>query len=244
MIGKVHSIETCGTVDGPGIRYVLFTQGCPLRCQYCHNPDSWKVGDGKAMNVDSILADVLKYKTYMQFSGGGITVSGGEPLLQTDFVGELFKKCKENNIHTCLDTSGYIEPHKADPVLDHTDLVLLDIKSYNPLVFKDITGVAIDKTLAFAEHLDRRGIPVWIRYVLVPDLTDNPEDIESLAKYLAGLSNIERIDILPFHKMGEYKWEQLGYDYKLTDTSPPEAKELEMAQDILLKYNLPLHIEA
>ena len=150
MIGNIHSIETCGTVDGPGIRYVLFTQGCPLRCQYCHNPDSWKPGDGNKMSVSEIVKDVVKYKPYMQFSGGGITVSGGEPLLQPDFVGELFKECKKNGVHTCLDTSGYIKLDQADPVLDYTDMVLLDIKSYNPLVFKDLTGVPIDSTLAFA----------------------------------------------------------------------------------------------
>lgn len=240
MMGKVHSIETCGTVDGPGIRYVLFTQGCPLKCQYCHNPDSWKVGDGKEMSVDTIIKDVIKYKSYMHFSNGGITVSGGEPLLQPDFVRELFKKCKANDIHTCLDTSGYIKLDKADPVLDYTDLVLLDIKSYNPLVFKDVTGVAIDATLAFAKHLAKRNIPVWIRYVLVPGLTDDPEDIEALAKFLTTLTNIERIDILPFHKMGEYKWEQLGYDYKLTDTPSPEPEDVKMAKDILLKYHLPV----
>lgn len=242
MMGKVHSIETCGTVDGPGIRYVLFTQGCPLRCQYCHNPDSWKIGDGKEMSVDTILEDVIKYKPYMKFSNGGITVSGGEPLLQADFVGELFKKCKENDIHTCLDTSGYIKLDKADPVLDYTDLVLLDIKSYNPLVFKDVTGVPIDTTLAFAEHLSKRNIPVWIRYVLVPGLTDDPKDIEALAKYLTTLTNVERIDILPFHKMGEFKWEQLGYDYQLTDTPSPKVEDVRMAQDILKKYNLPIQI--
>ncbi len=241
MMGKIHSIETCGTVDGPGIRYVLFTQGCPLRCQYCHNPDSWKIGEGSEMSVDAIVKDVVKYKPYMQFTGGGITVSGGEPLLQPDFVGELFKQCKDKNVHTCLDTSGYIKLDKADPVLDYTDLVLLDIKSYNPLVFKDVTGVAIDSTLAFAKHLAERNIPVWIRYVLVPNLTDDPEDIEALAKFLTTLRNVERIDILPFHKMGEYKWEQLGYDYKLTDTPSPEPEDVAMARDILLKYDLPIH---
>ena len=241
MMGKIHSIETCGTVDGPGIRYVLFTQGCPLKCQYCHNPDSWKIGEGNEMSVDSIIKDVVKYKSYMQFSGGGITVSGGEPLLQPKFVGELFKECQKNSIHTCLDTSGYIKLDKADPVLDYTDLVLLDIKSYNPLVFKDVTGVEIHNTLAFAKHLADRKIPVWIRYVLVPGLTDHLEDIQALAKYLTTLNNVERIDILPFHKMGEYKWEQLGYDYQLTDTPSPEAEDVKIAKDIFLKYNLPIH---
>ncbi len=242
MMGKIHSIETCGTVDGPGIRYVLFTQGCPLKCQYCHNPDSWKVGEGKDMSVDTIIKDVVKYKPYMKFSGGGITVSGGEPLLQANFVGELFKECKKNDIHTCLDTSGYIRLDKADPVLDYTDLVLLDIKSYNPLVFKDLTSVPIDSTLAFAKHLSDRNIPVWIRYVLVPNLTDDPEDIEALAKYLTSLNNVQRIDVLPFHKMGEYKWEQLGYDYQLTDTPSPEKEDVDMANNIFLKYNLPIQL--
>ncbi|HHX62011.1 MAG TPA: pyruvate formate lyase-activating protein [Epulopiscium sp.] len=242
MMGKIHSIETCGTVDGPGIRYVLFTQGCPLRCQYCHNPDSWKLGEGTEMSVDAIVKDVITYKPYMKFSGGGITVSGGEPLLQPDFVGELFKECKKNDIHTCLDTSGYVQLDKADPVLDYTDLVLLDIKSYNPLVFQDVTGVAIDSTLAFAKHLSDRNIPVWIRYVLVPNLTDDPEDIEALANFLTTLNNVERIDILPFHKMGEYKWEQLGYDYKLTDTPSPEKEVVDMAKNILLKYKLPIQL--
>lgn len=240
MIGNIHSIETCGTVDGPGIRYVLFTQGCPLRCQYCHNPDSWKPGDGNKMSVSQIVTDVVKYKPYMQFSGGGITVSGGEPLLQPDFVGELFKECKKNGIHTCLDTSGYIKLDQADPVLDYTDMVLLDIKSYNPLVFKDLTGVPIDSTLAFAQHLSERNIPVWIRYVLVPGLTDSLEDIEDLAKFLTTLRNVERIDILPFHKMGEYKWEQLGYDYQLADTSEPSQDDVVMAQNIFKKYHLPI----
>ncbi len=242
MIGNIHSIETCGTVDGPGIRYVLFTQGCPLRCQYCHNPDSWKIGDGNKMSVDEIVKDVVTYKPYMAFSGGGITVSGGEPLLQPDFIEELFKQCKKHDIHTCLDTSGYINLHQADPVLDYTDLVLLDMKSYNPLVFKDLTGVPIDATLAFADHLSKRHIPVWIRYVLVPDLTDDPTDIEALAKYLTTLKNIERIDILPFHKMGEYKWEQLGYDYQLTDTPEPSNDQIAVAQNIFKSYNLPIEI--
>jgi len=241
MKGKIHSIETCGTVDGPGIRYILFTQGCPLRCKYCHNPDTWALQNGKDADTEDLIKDIVKYKSFMHFSGGGVTISGGEPLLQPDFVKDLLQKCKANNIHTALDTSGFISIEKADHVLDYTDLVLLDIKSYNPEVFKNLTGVPLDPTLQFAKHLDERKIPVWIRYVLVPNLTDDPEDIDHLAQYLSTLSNVERIDILPFHKMGEYKWEQLGYKYALADTIEPSQTEVETATAIFKKYNLPIH---
>nr|WP_307991203.1 pyruvate formate-lyase-activating protein [uncultured Niameybacter sp.] len=240
MIGRIHSVETCGTVDGPGIRYILFTQGCPLRCKYCHNPDTWKMNDGREEDTADLIRDIVKYKSFMKFSGGGITVSGGEPLLQPEFVKDLFMKCKQEDIHTCLDTSGFVSIEKANPVLDYTDLVLLDIKSYNPTVYKDLTGVSLDPTLAFAKHLNDRNIPVWIRYVLVPDLTDNDQDIEDLAQFLTTLTNVQRIDILPFHKMGEFKWEQLGYEYSLLDTEQPTKESVAHAKDILKKYNLPV----
>lgn len=242
MKGRIHSIETCGTVDGPGIRYIVFTQGCPLRCKYCHNPDTWKMQDGEEMDTTDLVSDIIKYKSFMQASGGGLTVSGGEPLLQPEFVKDLFIKCKEKGVHTCLDTSGFVKLEVADPVLDYTDLVLLDIKSYNPEVFKDLTGVPLDPTLAFAKHLDQRGIPVWIRYVLVPNLTDSEKDIEDLAQFLATLKHVERVDLLPFHKMGEYKWEQLGYDYALLDTPQPSKDEVTKALNIFKKYNLPIRV--
>ncbi|WP_070001135.1 pyruvate formate-lyase-activating protein [Cellulosilyticum sp. I15G10I2] len=241
MKGKIHSVETCGTVDGPGIRYILFTQGCPLRCKYCHNPDTWALQNGKEADTDDLIKDIVKYKSYMQFSGGGVTISGGEPLLQPEFVKDLLQKCKANNIHTAIDTSGYVSLSTADPILDYTDLVLLDIKSYNPDVFKDLTGVPLDPTLHFANHLNERKIPVWIRYVLVPGLTDDAEDIDHLAQFLASLKNVERIDVLPFHKMGEYKWEQLGYKYELADTIEPDLSEVTAAQEIFRKYNLPVY---
>lgn len=240
MKGKIHSIETCGTVDGPGIRYIVFTQGCPLRCKYCHNPDTWKMEDGQEIDSDTIAQEALKYKSFMTCSGGGITVSGGEPLLQPDFVKDLFMKCKKNGIHTALDTSGFVNLIAANPVLDYTDLVLLDIKSYNPYVFKDLTGVPLEPTLNFARHLAERNIPIWIRYVLVPGLTDNPHDIEQLAKFLSTIKTVERIDILPFHKMGEYKWEKLGYHYELLDTSSPSPEEVSAAKNIFKAYHLPI----
>jgi pyruvate formate lyase activating enzyme len=198
--------------------------------------------DGKEVDSESLINDVLKYKSYMQFSGGGITISGGEPLLQPEFVMDMFKKCKANGIHTALDTSGFVKIETADPVLDYTDLVLLDIKSINPKVFKDLTGVPLDPTLAFANHLKERQIPIWLRYVLVPGLTDNPEDIEQLAKHLTTLTNIQRIDLLPFHKMGEYKWSQLDYEYALTHTPQPTRQQVLDAKAIFQKYNLPIHM--
>lgn len=240
MKGRIHSIETCGAVDGPGLRYIVFTQGCPLRCRYCHNPDTWKMQDGKEETTEDLIKDIVKYKTFMNASGGGVTVSGGEPFVQAAFLKDLLMKCKENGLHTTVDTSGYVSLDVADPVLDYTDLVLLDIKSFNPNAFKDLTGVELDRTLAFAKHLEERNIPIWIRYVLVPNLTDNEEDIEGLAKFLTTLKNVERIDILPFHKMGEYKWEQLGYEYSLADTHEPSIDETNKAHAIFAKYNLPV----
>lgn len=240
MKGRIHSIETCGAVDGPGLRYIVFTQGCPLRCQYCHNPDTWKMTDGKETTTEELIEDIVKYKPFMQASNGGVTVSGGEPFMQPEFLKDLFIKCKENNLHTTVDSSGYVDLKVADPILDYTDLVLLDIKSYNKEVFKNLTGVPLDRTLAFAKHLEERGIPIWIRYVFVPNLTDNHDDIEALAQYLSTLTNVQRIDILPFHKMGEYKWEQLGYDYALTDTKEPSKDETDAAAAIFKKYNLPI----
>ena len=240
MKGRIHSIETCGAVDGPGLRYIIFTQGCPLRCRYCHNPDTWKPSDGKETTTEELIEDIIKYKTFINASHGGITVSGGEPFMQPEFLRDLLMKCKEEGIHTAVDSSGYVDIKIADPVLDYTDLVLLDIKSYNKEVFKNLTGVSLDRTLALAKHLEERGIPIWLRYVFVPDLTDNLKDIEDLAKFLSTLTNLQRIDILPFHKMGEYKWEQLGYDYTLTDTKEPSIDETNAAADIFRKYNLPV----
>ena len=240
MKGRIHSIETCGAVDGPGLRYIVFTQGCPLRCKYCHNPDTWKMSDGKEADTEELIKDIVKYKTFMKCSNGGVTVSGGEPFMQADFVRDLFMRCKEEGLHTALDTSGYVKLEKAEPVLDYTDLVLLDIKSYNPETFKNLTGVELAPTLAFAKHLEERNIPIWIRYVYVPDLTDNEEDIDNLAKYLSTLKNVERIDILPFHKMGEYKWEQLGYEYELKETQEPSVEVTNAAKAIFEKYNLPV----
>ncbi|GMQ57135.1 pyruvate formate-lyase-activating protein [Vallitalea sediminicola] len=238
VIGKIHSIETCGTVDGPGIRFVIFMQGCPLRCKYCHNPDTWELGDGEEKTVEELITEIKKYKSYMKFSGGGVTVTGGEPLLQGKFVKELFIRCKEEGIHTAVDTSGYIFNDTTKEVLDYTDLVLLDIKCYDTDAYKNITGVSLDPTISFMNYLGEINKPVWIRYVLVPGLSDNEEHIKNLSIFLSNFSNIDRIELLPFHKMGEFKWEELGYNYELGNTKEPTKEEVIKAMSIIKEHNL------
>ena len=239
--GRIHSIETCGTVDGPGIRYVIFTQGCPLRCLYCHNPDCRTPHDGKEVTVDELIADIQKYRSYMEFSGGGVTITGGEPLMQPEFVLEIFRRCQDLGIHTALDTSGYVKLSTAKPILDYVDLVLLDIKSFAPEIYQQVTSVPLKPTLDFARYLSEIHKPVWIRFVLVPDLTDPPHNIRSLADFVADLNNVERVEILPFHKMGEYKWEQLGYEYLLQDTPPAPLELVETAQKIFQEYGIEVY---
>lgn len=227
LTAKIHSIETGGTVDGPGIRYIVFFQGCPLRCLYCHNPDTWKMEEGKDYELYELFNDIKKYTTFMKFSGGGITASGGEPLMQAEFVKELFKLCRQSNISTALDTSGSILNDKVKEVLEYTDIVLLDIKQFDRTGFKSLTSKEPDTTLSFAEYIAEKNICVWLRYVLVPGLTDNIAQISEMADYVKKLGNVERVDILPFHKMGEYKWKELGYDYKLWNTREPSEELIE-----------------
>lgn len=236
--GRIHSIETCGTVDGPGIRFVIFTQGCPLRCLYCHNPDCRHFEDGKEVTVDELIAEIKKYRSYMRYSNGGVTVTGGEPLMQPGFVREIFKRCKELGIHTALDTSGYVLLDAAKPVLEYTDLVLLDIKSYDPEIYRKVTSVSLEPTLKFACYLHKINKPAWIRFVLVPGLTDPVANVEGLAKFIATLDNVELVEVLPFHQMGEYKWEQLGYDYQLKDTQPPSPELIERTVNIFKHHGL------
>lgn len=233
--GYIHSIETGGMVDGPGIRYVVFFSGCPLRCKYCHNPDTWKMKSGKLKTVEEIIKDALKYKNYLRFSGGGMTITGGEPFMQPKFMAELLKAARANGIHTAVDTSGYAAHSTVSEALDYTDLLLLDIKSINPDTFQNVAGVPIHRTLDLLEAANHKRIPVWIRFVLVPGLTDNVEDMKKMADFLRPYRNIEKIEVLPFHKMGEYKWEELGMDYELHDTPSPTAEQLDLAKSILAK---------
>jgi len=230
--GYIHSIETCGTVDGPGIRFVIFTAGCPLRCLYCSNPDCRYIENGKKVSVDTLMQEIQKYTSYMNASGGGVTVSGGEPLYQPHFVTEIFRRCKALSIHTALDTSGYCDLQVAKPVIEQADLVLLDIKSFDPDIYTKVTSVSLEPTLAIANYLNQINKPTWIRFVLVPGLTDAPHNIEGLADFVATLKNVEKVEVLPFHKMGEYKWEQLGYDYQLKETQPPTPEQMQAAQAI------------
>ncbi|MDB9520037.1 pyruvate formate-lyase-activating protein [Roseofilum reptotaenium CS-1145] len=236
--GIIHSIETCGTVDGPGIRFVIFTKGCPLRCLYCHNPDSRCIKDGEAISVDELMVEIEKYRSYFQFSGGGVTLTGGEPLMQPEFVKDIFQRCHQIGVHTALDTSGYISLEMAKPVLDYTDLVLLDIKSFDPKIYQKVTHVSIEPTLAFARYLNEIQKPTWIRFVLVPGLTDPLNNVNGLAQFVAPFENVEKVEVLPFHKMGEYKWQQLGYDYQLKNTEPPSQELLEQTIGIFKRHNL------
>ena len=227
--GRIHSVETCGTVDGPGIRFVVFMQGCPLRCLYCHNPDCRQLDEGKPVTVDQLMQEIKSYKSYLR--KGGVTVSGGEPLMQPDFVEELLRRCQQEGIHTALDTSGYVLA-TSKSVLKYADLVLLDIKSFDPQIYTNVTSISIVPTLNFARYLNEIHKPTWIRFVLVPGLTDAPHNIESLADFIATLSNVEKVEVLPFHKMGEYKWEQLRYPYQLQETQPPTPELIEQTLTI------------
>lgn len=234
--GRIHSVETCGTVDGPGLRFVIFTQGCPLRCLYCHNPDCQSTHDGRDTTVDELINEIKKYKSYIR--NGGVTVSGGEPLMQPDFVREIFRRCKQEGLHTALDTSGYTPLESAKPVLEYTDLVLLDLKSFDPDTYTKVTSVAIAPTLNFARYLDQIHKPTWVRFVLVPGLSDKPRNVEGIANFVATLSNVEKVEVLPFHKMGEYKWEELGYQYQLKNTHPPSPELVQQTLEIFRSRGL------
>ena len=241
IYGNIHSVETCGTVDGPGIRYIVFTQGCLLRCQYCHNADTWKIGDGKQVTPEEIVEDVVKYKAFMDASGGGITVSGGEPLLQMPFVTELFKLCKENGIHTTIDTSGGCFANKPefleelDELLKYTDLILLDIKHIDSKRHVKLTGKPNEHILEFARYLSDKKVPVWIRHVLVPTINDQDEYLEQLGDFIGTLENVEKVEILPYHQLGVYKWEALGYKYPLSEISSPSDESVEHAYKMLTR---------
>ncbi|WP_018664145.1 pyruvate formate-lyase-activating protein [Heyndrickxia acidiproducens] len=235
---RIHSTESFGTVDGPGIRYVVFTQGCPLRCKFCHNPDTWKVNEGHEMSVDEIIKDVKDYLPFIEASGGGITVSGGEPLLHIDFLIELFKACKVIGVHTAIDTSGGCFSRSPrfmqglDELMKYTNLVLLDIKHIDPQKHKWLTGMSNEHILDFAHYLAEKHIPVWIRHVLVPGV-DSEEDLTKTADFIHSLPNVEKIEILPYHKLGVYKYEALGIDYPLKGVEPPTEDQIAHAEQIL-----------
>ena len=235
MIGHIHSTESFGAADGPGVRFIVFMQGCHMRCRYCHNPDTWKMDGGDEVTADEILKRALRFKPYWG-KDGGITISGGEPLLQIDFVIELFKKAKELGINTCIDTAG--NPFtKEDPffskfeeLMKYTDLLLLDLKEINPARHKDLTGFDNSNIIEMAKYLSEINKPVWIRHVLVPEHSDFDEDLDALGDFIDTLSNVDRVEILPYHTLGKFKWENLGIPYTLENISPPSAERIENAK--------------
>ena len=236
MKGYVHSVETFGTLDGPGIRYVIFLQGCPLRCKFCHNPDSWKLYAGREYSVEELMDDILKYKSFIQ--NGGVTLSGGEPLLQPDFALEIFRQCKAHGIHTAVDTSGAIPLRICREAVDAVDLVLLDIKHIDTDACRELTGQGNENTLALLEYLEKTKKDVWIRHVVIPGITEDYAAIEKMAAYLSRYTVIRRLEVLPFHKMGEYKWKLLGEKYTLTDTLEPAKESILKIKEIFSKYHI------
>ncbi|MFC5034716.1 pyruvate formate-lyase-activating protein [Streptomyces sp. DSM 41987] len=218
--GRVHSWDLSTGVDGPGTRFVLFLSGCPLRCLYCANPDTWHMRDGQEMTVDAVMAEIEKYRTFITAAGGGVTITGGEPLLQPAFTAEVFHRCKELGLHTTLDTSGFLGSRATDDLLADTNPVLLDIKAFD-VAYRSLTGAGLAPTLTFATRLSRHGVPVRIRYVLVPGRTDDESAIDGLAAFVAGLGNVECVDVLPFHKLGAAKYEALDIPFPLRDTPTP-----------------------
>ncbi|HPW90400.1 MAG TPA: pyruvate formate-lyase-activating protein [Paludibacteraceae bacterium] len=240
VIGKIHSFETFGTVDGPGIRFVIFAQGCPLRCTYCHNPDTWDMSKAKIeMTAQELIAEVVRYKNFIQ-KKGGVTFTGGEPLLQADFIRNFFTLCKQEQIHTALDTSGCLLNDSVKELLAVTDLVLLDIKSIDAEEYKQLTSGVLDQTLAFLDYLQQIGKPTWVRHVLIPQWTDNEERLHQLANYLKRYSVVEKVELLPYHKLGVVKYEALGMSDPLGETEALSKERLQYARDIFMNYGLTM----
>ncbi|MFJ8787834.1 pyruvate formate-lyase-activating protein [Streptomyces sp. NPDC102462] len=236
--GRIHSWDLSTGVDGPGTRFVLFVSGCPLRCLYCANPDTWRLRDGRKTSVDEVMTQIEKYRGFVTAAGGGVTVTGGEPLLQPAFTGSLLRRCKEAGLHTALDTSGFLGTRARDDLLADVDLVLLDIKSFGIAAYRRLTGGRLAPTLGFAARLDRLGVPVHIRYVLVPGWTDDPSAVDGLGAFLAGLGNVDRVDVLPFHKLGAHKYDALGIDFPLRDTPVPAPELTERVREQLREHGL------
>lgn len=238
LLGRVHSVETFGSVDGPGIRFLIFLKGCSMRCRYCHNPDTWDPETDDLRTVDELLTQAMRYRSYWGREGG-ITVSGGEALLQIDFLTELFRKAKAKGIHTCLDTSGQPftrrEPFfsKFAELMKYTDLLLFDLKQIDDAKHRELTGRTNRNILDCARYLSDIGKPIWVRHVLVPGVTDNDDDLHALRAFIDTLQNVKRVEVLPYHAMGTYKWEQLGIPYTLKDVSAPSEERVRNAEHIL-----------
>ena len=232
--GRIHSFESFGTVDGPGIRFVIFMQGCPLKCKYCHNRDTWNFNGSVEYAIEPVIEKIMRSKPYFDHSNGGVTVSGGEPLGQAEFVLELFKELKKRNIHTALDTAG---SYKITPVIEellsYTDLVLLDIKHIDNEKCIELTGQSNENEINFAKYLSDKNIPVWIRQVLVPGITNDENDLKKLREFLDTLTNVQKVEILPYHNLGKFKWEKLEQEYPLKNVPAPSQEEIDIAKKIL-----------
>ncbi|MFF2744019.1 pyruvate formate-lyase-activating protein [Kitasatospora sp. NPDC058048] len=239
VTGMLHSWDLSTGVDGPGTRFVTFLAGCPLRCLYCHNPDTRSMRHGRPCSAQEIVREAAKYTEFIRASGGGATVSGGEPLLQPALTGELLHRFKhELGLHTALDTSGFLGARADEALLADTDLVLLDIKSWDRALYRRLTGQRLDPTLDFARRLADLGREVWLRFVLVPHLTDPAANIEGVAAFAASLGNVTRVDVLPFHKLGAAKWRALGLDFPLADTPVPTPDQIARARAVFAAQGL------
>ena len=233
VTGRIHSFESLGAVDGPGIRFVVFMQGCHLKCKYCQNRDTWDINSGEQYTVKQVVEKIMRYRNYIVASNGGVTLSGGEPLLQQDFVISLFQELKKQNISTCLDTSGmFTITDKIKQIVDLTDIFLLDIKSINDETCKWLTGSSNSLELEFAKYINEKNKRIWIRQVLVPGITDKKEDLLKLKDFLKTI-NVEKFEFLPYHDLGKYKWEKLGLPYELEDVRVASNKDVERAKEIM-----------
>lgn len=239
MVGYIHSKESFGTLDGPGIRYVLFMQGCPMRCLYCHNPDTWSIHGGTEITADEVIEEFLKNRSF--YSNGGITVSGGEPLLQIDFLLELFEKAKQESVHTCIDTSGITFSDadnayraKLDELMKLTDLVMLDIKHIDSARHEELTKHGNKNVLGFAKYLEEKRIPIWVRHVVVEGYTDDEKSLFELGKFIGGLKNLHALDVLPYHTLGANKYKELGIPYALEGLAPTSQQKANEAKNIIL----------
>ena len=235
VVGRIHSFESLGAVDGPGIRFVIFMQGCNLKCKYCQNRDTWDINGGNSYTVKEVIEKLMRYKNYMIASNGGVTLSGGEPLLQQDFVIALFQELKKQNISTCIDTSGMFEiTDKIKQIVDLTDVFLLDIKAINDETCKYLTGFSNKRELEFARYLNEKNKRIWIRQVLIPGITDKKEDLLKLKEFLNSIK-VEKFEFLPYHDLGKYKWEKLGIPYELEDVRTANSEDVKEAEKILKK---------
>ncbi len=234
--GRIHSVETFGAVDGPGVRFVVFFQGCSLRCIYCHNPDSWNAKGGDEISADQLMSQILRYKSFIK--NGGVTLSGGEPLMQSAFAERLITLCRQNELHTAIDTSGCIPLSVCKGAVDSADLILLDIKAIDSSLSTELSGTSSENAINLLIHCEETGKSVWIRHVLLPGWTLDTDHAHRMGSFLKDFRCVELVELLPFHKIGEYKWEMLGLDYKLTEVQPPEPDKVREIKEILSSYGL------